>query len=640
MDLLFILQNTAGHLYWKDRQGRYLGANHRFIKLTGHHCLQEIIGKSDRDLFSEVMSTHKLGLIEETDQRIMNTGLSESLKEEGINTHKEPAFYITKKIPLFNNQGEVEGIMGTSLDITKEMQAELARKEFLENMRHNIRTPLTGIVGFAEILKLEASNERIKNHANLLLNSSYALLELLDGVLESVRISSGEDPILKKKFNLKETIEQVLALNSSISHHKKLNLSLEFDKQLPDVLIGDKRRIHRIIQELVANAVHFTSSGFVKINVHLAKKQAEQVLIQISVHDSGIGIPKEKQKDIYLQFKRLNPAYKGIYKGIGLGLYIVKQFIDELGGEIIVQSAPEQGSCFNCLIPMHIVKPDYHHETLINETKDHKNQIKIFSNNNHSLHSKTNQILIVEDHIVAQTVLKTYLNQINCQVDIADCGQKAIQMWQKKSYDLIFMDIGLPDMEGYEVAKQIRIQEIAKDQHIPIIAVTAHIGEENQQRCTQAGINFIINKPVSFEQCRKIINNINASKKNHDIFNIDHYPLFDLSEALKNTGSKAILIDILTLLIEQSLTEDVQAMNKAYQIKDWDKIKMLAHKVKGAAVYVGTIRMKIACQNMEEYSNTNEHETLERLYQQMIRVIEQSISYIKEKINTKLCDEQ
>lgn len=209
MDLNFILQNTAGNLYWKDKTGRYLGANQVFISLAGLKHLDEIIGKTDRELFSSVLSNEKLMLLEETDRRIINSGVGESLKEEGIDANGKPAFYMTRKLPLRNDKGEITGLMGTSLDSTKEMQADIARSEFLANMRHDIRTPLSGIVGFSELLKSESNEPQIKEYADNLIASSHALLDLMDEVLEAVRVSSGEIPLLKRKFNLAQIIEQV-----------------------------------------------------------------------------------------------------------------------------------------------------------------------------------------------------------------------------------------------------------------------------------------------------------------------------------------------------------------------------------------------------------------------------------------------
>lgn len=511
MDLNFILQHTVGNLYWKDKTGRYLGANQAFISLAGLKHHDEIIGKTDRELFFSVMSNEKLILLEETDRRILRFGIGESLKEEGIDKNGKPAFYMTRKTPLRNDKGEITGLMGTSLDITKEMQADIARSEFLANMRHDIRTPLSGIVGFSELLKSESNEPRIKEYADNLIASSHALLDLMDEVLEAVRVSSGEIPMLKRKFNMTQTIEKVVALYQARAHEKKLSLSISLDKTLPHFVIGDKIRLHRIALELIGNALNFTDTGHVSVKVDLAKKDNRELVIKLTVTDSGMGIPKEKQQEIYLQFKRLTPSYQGIYKGAGLDLYVVKQFIDELGGEIYVESEPRIGTVFTCLIPMQApllddasgIDPD---ENL----KLEKSYIPPLKNQTYTLAKSKeckakSKVLVVEDNFIAQTVAKTLLSGMECHVDVASSGSDALALYKQTDYDLIFMDIGLGEgMDGYEVTHYIR-SKISSTRHIPIIALTAHGGDESKQRCIEAGMDAVLTKPLTQAHAADII---------------------------------------------------------------------------------------------------------------------------------------
>ncbi|AHE67926.1 PAS domain S-box [Legionella oakridgensis ATCC 33761 = DSM 21215] len=483
MDLNFILQHAAGNLYWKDKEGRYLGANQAFIKLAGLNQISDLVGKTDRDLFASVMSSEKLSLLEETDRRIMTSGIEESLKEEGIDANGCPAFYMTKKIPIRDEKGEVIGLMGTSLDITKELQADIARTEFLENMRHDIRTPLTGIVGFADIIKIEANSPQLREYADNLVASSHALLHLLDEVLEAIRVSSGEIPKLKKKFNLEKSLQNVIELNRAKAAQKKLTLSLDVDAAIPTYVLGDKVRFHRIALELIANALNFTDIGFVKLSVKLAKRHHRELILKLVVKDSGIGIPKEKQQEIYVQFKRLTPSYQGIYKGAGLGLSVIKQFIDDLDGEIYVESEPKKGTRFTCVIPLQepLLDDDLGIDEDMEKAIDHPYEMTYTEQIKPTISkaaARSFQVLVVEDNVIAQTVAKSILAQLDCDTDIAETGKKAVELWKQGHYDLMFMDIGLPDIDGYEVTRLIRVQELAKNTHVPIIALTAHAGDE------------------------------------------------------------------------------------------------------------------------------------------------------------------
>lgn len=242
-----------------------------------------------------------------------------------------------------------------AIDLSERSTAEMARHTktvFLQNMQHEMRTPLSGIVNIAALIQSEAHNSNIQQYAENLAASSQALLNFLDEVLETVSISSGEIPLLKKKFNLQQTLEQIINLNRAKAQTKALKLSLDIDPKLPQFIIGDKVRIHRIGLELVANALNFTQHGHVTLKASLAKHQDRDIVIKLIVEDSGIGIAKAQQTEIYQQFKHITPSYQGIYKGSGLGLSIVKQFIEELSGEIYVQSESGQGSQFTCLIPL------------------------------------------------------------------------------------------------------------------------------------------------------------------------------------------------------------------------------------------------------------------------------------------------
>lgn len=495
-----LIDNLPGDIYWKDTEGIWSGVNKRgaqsLLQIGFIRDRSDVIGKSDYQLFSKETADE----YRKNDLEVMS--LKTEMTREEINQlpNGEKIIQLSSKRPLWDKEGNVVGVVGNTIDISylKKIEADLktamekaeaaskAKTEFLENMRHDIRTPLTGIVGFADLLKMESDNPHIKEYSENLVASSHALLDLLDEVLEAIRVSSGEIPKLKKKFSLEKTLSQVIELNRARSLEKKLSLTLNLDKSIPKYVIGDKVRLHRVALELVANALNFTDNGFVTLNALLAKKDEGKLVLKLIVEDSGIGIPKDKQQEIYVQFKRLTPSYQGIYKGAGLGLSVVKQFVDELGGEIYVDSEVRCGTTFTCLIPLQ--EPLLDDATGIDSEMEHivdtplettyAQEIKpsVESKQCHAF-----RVLVVEDNPIAQTVAKAILAQLHCDTDIADTGKKAIELWRNGQYNLIFMDIGLPDMDGYEVTHQIRLHEITQKTHSPIIALTAHAGDENKQ---------------------------------------------------------------------------------------------------------------------------------------------------------------
>lgn len=655
-----IIAHMPGHVYWKDKNGIYLGCNNRQAQSAGLKFGYELIGKTDFDL---PWGKEQAELIRKNDRQIMENGETEVI-EEIIQVNGKDTIFLSHKLPIRNKHGEIIGVLGMSIDITerKKIEAELniakekaeaanrAKTEFLENMRHDIRTPLTGIVGFSDIIKAEAQNPRLKEYADNLVASSHALLDFMDEVLEAIHVSSGEIPKVKKKFVLENIVQHVIDLNKAKAFTKHLNLSLEFDKTIPKYLIGDNIRVHRILLELITNALNFTDSGFVTLTAKLAKQENREVILKFIVEDSGIGIPQDKQQEIFLQFKRLTPSYKGIYKGAGLGLAVIKQFVDELEGEIYVKSSVSKGTIFTCIIPLKValldedtgVDEDFSILKRPNLKQKMTSKIKQFKVDGKTLKPR---VLVVEDNTIAQIIAKAFLSQCNCQVDIAIDGQSALSLWKQNEYDLIFMDIGLPDMDGYQVTHHIRVQEIAKNHHTPIIALTAHIGEENKQQCIDSGMNAVISKPITPKNCRDILNHFlpsiptenervperkkaNLTNSEAYLFKLSEFPVLDIQEGIKTTGTEKILYDMLKLMLKNSLTEDTSMLKKAHDQGDWEKIQKIAHKIKGGAMYVGAIRMKMACQYIERYWKKGQQTLLEKLYQQILEVIDESKSEI------------
>ncbi|AHE65858.1 ATP-binding protein [Legionella oakridgensis] len=659
-----ILAQIPVSVDWMNRDFVYLGCTNSMAKLLRLKSRHDIVGKTYADLFDEKSASY----YKRADRIVMEKGTPLLLEEPLYHPDGKQEIYLSQKVPLHDLQGEIIGMLGVSVDITdrKKMEEELhfaknqaetasqAKTEFLENMRHDIRTPLTGIVGFSDIIKSEAENPNIKEYADNLVASSHALLSLMDEVLEAVRVSSGEIPGVKKKFSLKKTLQHIIDLNKAKALSKHLDLQFDYDESLPNYVIGDNVRIHRVVLELVSNALNFTDTGFVTVKVEFAKKEDSKLIIKIIVKDSGIGIPPEKKQEIFLQFKRLTPSYQGIYKGAGLGLSVVKQFVDDIQGEIYVESQPNKGSIFTCIIPLQ--KPLLDDDSGVEQddsladdlsTKTGAVPQSLFATKESKESASKYRVLIIEDNYIAQIVAKKILAQLHGDSDIAETGKKAVELWKQNHYDLIFMDIGLPDLDGYEVTHLIRVQELTSNTHVPIIALTAHAGDENKKRCIDAGMNAVLTKPLTIKSCTDIVDAFIPGRHKEEmaqstdhylsdlpeheegLFNLSEFSTLDIEEGIKTTGNESMLAEMLTFMINDSLPNDLALMKAAYESHDWDKTQQLAHKIKGGAVYVGTIKIKMACQFLERYWKTGQRDLLEKLYHQAVATIEESMQEIK-----------
>ena len=357
-----IIAHLPGNVYWLDRNNVYLGCNTVQAASAGLKTRHEIVGKTNYDM----PWRDKADAFNAVNNKVMSTGQEYSVEEIAKQANSSERVFLSKKVPLLDSKVNIVGVLGISFDITNQKEAEKkliaekeraeaanrAKTEFLENMRHDIRTPLSGIAGFAELIKNENNLDKLKHYFAQLAESSGELLRYLNEVLDTFNVASGAIPVLKKKFSFKTIVENVVKLHQTKANEKKLHLTYDVDDKIPAYLMGDHVRIYRIMLELIANALKFTSEGHISISASLAKKDGRDIVVRLEIADTGPGIPAEKQQGLFVTFKRLTPSYQGIYKGAGLGLSIVKQFIEDLQGEVYLESELDKGAQFICLLPL------------------------------------------------------------------------------------------------------------------------------------------------------------------------------------------------------------------------------------------------------------------------------------------------
>ncbi len=449
-------------------------------------------------------------------------------------------------------------------------------------------------------------------------------------------MASGEIPLLKKKFDLHQALKLVIQLNQAKAAEKGLLLSLDYDKTIPAYVIGDPIRVQRIILELVTNALKFTQKGEVKLTVKLMKQEAHQLVVKMVVCDTGIGIPIDKQHDLYTRFKRFVPSYEGIYSGVGLGLSIIKQFLDDLQAEIYLESQPKQGSSFTCLMPFQepllmdsfgIEKNDLPSLEELTTAQFIKSAANEFVADKLSV-STGSRVLVVEDQAIPAKVAQNILSKLHCQVDIAIDGEAALQHINQQNYDLIFMDIGLPGNDGCEVARRIRLKQWRRNPSVPIIGLTAHVEAENKRRCLAAGMEAVFTKPLTPEKAVEILDafvpNYQKSLSEYSVIsepaNImeKEIAVLDVDKAIQLTGSKEFVKEAFTLMIN-GLVKDLDALQQLSKRKDWQAIRDIAHKWKGGASYCGAFRLEQACQKLITYLQTGSVENAKVFYDDMIR---------------------
>jgi CheY-like chemotaxis protein len=329
-------------------------------------------------------------------------------------------------------------------------------------------------------------------------NSSKQLMSFFENCLEMVQMEVGEVALNNENFSIKKLIDEVTELYEPSFYNKKLKFYVHYDRQLPEEIYASKAGLHRIILNILGNAMKFTKEGMVKITASLWQNHSDQKdNIKIEISDTGIGISHDKIATIFDRFTRATPSYEGKFEGHGLGLHIVQKFIRLMGGEVSVESELRKGTSFIVTFPFQ--------EPQEGKTKAPPKRFRANDDGKSIVEQKielpTNAtILVVEDNQLAQMAIKSILNKLGYEVEIAATASKVFEVFEVEKYILIFMDVGMPDMSGDVITKNIRrVERAFGSSHIPIIGLTAHADDETKQECLNCGMNEIMSKPLTEE---------------------------------------------------------------------------------------------------------------------------------------------
>jgi two-component system CheB/CheR fusion protein len=359
-----------------------------------------------------------------------------------------------------------------------------AKQQFLSNMSHEIRTPMNAIVGFTNVVLKTTLTEIQTEYVNAIKVSGDALIILINDILDLAKVDSGKMTFEQTEFNLSLSIKAMLQLFETKIKEKNLQLIFEYDDTIPQILIGDPLRLRQIILNLVSNAVKFTNEGQLTIRVNTLKEDAQKIKIKFIIEDTGIGIPDNRLGQIFNSFEQAARETSRSYGGSGLGLAIVKQLVELQDGTLIIQSTEGKGSTFGFVLTFEKTNPK---KNSLKKSEDVLVLKEIKTN------SKALKILVVEDIALNQLLMKIVLSDFGFTFDIADNGKIAIDLLQKNNYDIILMDLQMPEMNGFEATSHIR--NVLNSQ-IPIIALTADVTTVDLDKCTNVGMNDYISKPI------------------------------------------------------------------------------------------------------------------------------------------------
>ena len=503
-----IVVNMPYHVWWEDRNGLILGCNDQQARSLGLEKASDFVGKTVFDM-ADILGWEK-GMVEalrENDKEVMRSGIPKTAEEEVVWVDGVRRTYLSRKTPLRDEQGKCIGILGISIDITDRKQIEKqltlekekaeeasgAKSEFLATMSHELRTPMNAILGVTQLLAKKKMDKQTSEYLKIVMESGKNLLALINDVLDFSKLDAGKLEINIDVFSLKELISNVVLSFRHQARDRDLILLSDIDNAIPDWISGDSVRVRQILVNLLSNAIKFTDKGTIEIKIECLELDSKKVLVRLSVKDEGIGIPKSQLDQIFDRFTQVESKYSRKFPGTGLGLAICKQLVDAMHGTISVKSKKNKGSHFYCDIPFPVaMKPAI---IDLNENQEQDMQ---------ELPKNTFKILLVEDNRLNQLVIENMLQDLHCSVDTVDNGQSALIMLSENRYDLVFMDIGLPDMSGLEITQELRARE-AKSEHMPVIALTAHAMEEDRKRCFSVGMDDVVTKPIMQDQLQQVL---------------------------------------------------------------------------------------------------------------------------------------
>lgn len=637
-----ILENMDLGLIEVDNQDIIRRAYKRFCELTGYEE-HELIGKKAAEFLLPDEDFRRLVAEQNANRLDGEAGVYEVplRKKDG-----EVIWVIVSGAPIIESNGKVTGSVGIHLDITERKRtqealeearevaedARRAEKRFLANMSHEIRTPINAIIGMTHLLYDTNPNKKQVEYLSAINYSADLLLNLVSDVLDISKIEAGEMKLSEQIFSLKDLINSTLQTFRLRLQGKDVKLVLDFDDEIENDVIGDSTFLTQILMNLLSNAVKFTEKGKIGVQVSLLCRLGDFLMTEVKVFDTGIGISPQSLGRIFDSFKQADQDVKVKYGGTGLGLAIVKQLVNLHGGEISAESTLHEGTVFTFTLPL----------------KDSKQQSKKLHSLSESVSEdlKNYHVLVVEDNLINQKYVEGLLLKWKMSYKIANHGIEALKFLQNEDFDIILMDIRMPEMDGYETTIEVRKLEGNGNQYIPIVALTASAMSDEIDYAFEIGMNSYLTKPFTPDQLRQVLEQkltLNPNRhmlKQEEGVILSNSVIVEEKETLQSDYLEKLYgydrkyaADMFELFLE-TVPKQFALLKPLIEEQKVDEISKLAHQLKPSFTMVGLPEITQNLLMLERMAKNNEDfETIRLTFYEIENIFNRKIALVEKEFD-------
>lgn len=612
-----IIDASPDLIYYRNEEGQFAGCNRVAEQMTGK-TEEELIGLTPHQVYGEELARQVVA----SDQDVLEKNLSIT-EELWLRFSDGPSRYFEmRKVPFFSADGTRLGLLAFGRDITERKQAEDAlakaskdKTAFIATISHELRTPLNGIVGLSRMLRdTDLTSEQFA-WVSTIYASGITLGNIFNDIIDLDRLDRDRLELSLKTLSIKDFTQELGSIIELLADDKDLTFAAHVKDPLPALVEVDGTRLRQILWNLLFNAVKFTQKGTVSLEVKAEKIDAETSMVTFKVCDTGVGIPQEDLDKIFAMYYQVDLPEHQSATGTGIGLAICQQMVSLMNGEISVSSVIGEGTCFTVDLPLGISKKPIQVETL-----------KVTGL----------QILLVEDIELNVMVAKALLEKLGQYVDVAITGNEAITMAREKQYDLILLDIQLPDMNGFDVANVLHEESLVEQ--TSIVALTANVIKTRQEYLDN-GMDEVISKPVKKSRIIEVFNSLFCEQPR-----VPHQPSAEPKKDMLNT---VLDIELLQMLVDtighdmvctsvnvfqEKMPEYLEILQLNLSANEKDEVCSQAHKIKGAASSVGLTRVQKIANEIQQGDHPawwqNVHDWVEQLNQAANQDMQKLINWL------------